>query len=59
MKTKNITTSKYTVAKAKCRMWAVWSQDDCGKDLVCYTVYRRGAREVAKRLNLLDPLRSL
>ena len=29
------------------RFWAVWD----GEDLVCVTVYKRGAAEVARRLN--------
>jgi hypothetical protein len=40
----------YTVAKYRdSRFWGVW--DESG-ELVCVCVYRRGAREVVKRLQL-------
>jgi len=38
----------YTIAKRKlCRWWEVRDPDD---ELVCLTVYRKGAREVVRRL---------
>ena len=39
----------YTFRRYKWRFWAVY----CGAALVCVTVYRKGAREVARRLNSL------
>jgi hypothetical protein len=38
---------RFHVTKYSHRTWAVWE----GETLVCVTVYRRGAREVARRLN--------
>jgi len=35
----------------KTRFWAVW---DAAGTLVCVCVYRRGAREVVRRLQALD-----
>ena len=40
----------YTVRRYKWRFWAVY----CGPALVCVTVYRKGADEVARRLNTLS-----
>ena len=40
----------YTIRKFKWRFWAVY----CGRQLVCVTVYRKGADEVARRLNALS-----
>jgi len=39
----------YTIRKYKWRFWAVYR----GHRLVCVTVYRKGAEEVARRLNIL------
>lgn len=38
----------YTVAKRKDTRW--WEVRDPAGELVCLTVYRRGAREVVRRL---------
>ena len=40
----------YTVRKWKWRFWAVY----CDRQLVCVAVYRKGAEEVARRLNTLS-----
>ena len=39
----------YTIRKYRWRFWAVY----CNGELVCVTVYRKGAEEVARRLNAL------
>ena len=39
----------YTVEKREDTRW--WKVLDPAGELVCLTVYRRGAREVARRLN--------
>ena len=39
----------YTVKHYRYRFWAVY----CGHELVAVTVYKRGAVEVARRLNAL------
>jgi len=39
----------YTYAKKKDTRW--WEVRDPAGELVCLTVYRRGAREVVRRLN--------
>ena len=39
----------YYVKPYRYRFFAVW----CGQELVCVTVYRKGAVEVARRLNAL------
>lgn len=41
--------SGYTVVKRENTRW--WKVLDPGGELVCLTVFRRGAREVAHRLN--------
>jgi len=41
--------SGYTVEKRERTRW--WKVLDPAGELVCLTVYRRGAREVARRLN--------
>lgn len=41
--------SGYTVAKRNGTRW--WEVRDPAGELVCLTVYRRGAREVVRRLN--------
>ena len=40
----------YTVRKYRWRFWAVYGVEG----LVCVTVYRKGAVEVARRLNALS-----
>ncbi len=40
----------YTIRKYRWRFWAVY----CDRQLVCVTVYRKGAVEVARRLNALS-----
>jgi len=39
----------YFIRPYNYRFWAVW----CASQLVCVTVYRKGAEEVARRLNAL------
>ncbi|MBM4040658.1 MAG: hypothetical protein FJ290_19300 [Planctomycetes bacterium] len=39
----------YTIGHYRYRFWAVY----CGHELVAVTVYRKGAAEVARRLNAL------
>ena len=41
--------SAYTYAKKKDTRW--WEVRDAAGELVCLTVYRRGAREVVRRLS--------
>ncbi len=38
----------YTISKQKDTRW--WEVRDPGNELVCLTVYRKGAREVVRRL---------
>jgi hypothetical protein len=38
----------YTIAKQKHSRW--WEVRDPGDELVCLTVYRKGVREVVRRL---------
>lgn len=45
----------YTVEKREDTRW--WKVLDPAGELVCLTVYRRGAREVARRLNAADEVR--
>ena len=40
----------YTIAKHTKGRW--WEVRDAAGELVCLTVYRRGAREVVRRLSL-------
>jgi hypothetical protein len=40
----------YTIAKRGKSRW--WEVRDAAGELVCLTVYRRGAREVVRRLSL-------
>ena len=40
----------YTIAKRKNTRW--WEVRDPAGELVCLTVYRRGAREVVRRLSV-------
>jgi hypothetical protein len=40
----------YTIAKQDKSRW--WEVRDAAGELVCLTVYRRGAREVVRRLSL-------
>jgi hypothetical protein len=40
------------IEKWPSRYWAVYDDDD---QLVCVTVYKKGAKEVIKRLTQLDP----
>jgi hypothetical protein len=40
--------SAYTIAKRKNARW--WEVRDPAGELVCLTVYRRGAKEVVRRL---------
>ena len=42
----------YTVVKREDTRW--WKVLDPAGELVCLTVFRRGAREVARRLNEAD-----
>ena len=44
----------YTIRPYKYRFWAVM----CGPQLVAVTVYRKGAAEVARRLNALTATRN-
>jgi hypothetical protein len=41
-------TPAYTIIKQKKSRW--WEVRDPGNELVCLTVYRKGAREVVRRL---------
>ena len=43
----------YSVRRYKYRFFAVY----CGHELVCVTVYRKGAEEAARRLNALSTRR--
>lgn len=45
----------YTVQHYRYRFWAVY----CGPELVAVTVYKRGAAEVARRLNALSATRNV
>ncbi len=45
----------YTVQHYRYRFWAVY----CGHELVAVTVYRKGAAEVARRLNALPAARDV
>ena len=44
--------ASYTVQKREHTRW--WKVLDPAGELVCLTVYRRGAREVARRLNAAE-----
>lgn len=41
----------YTTAKYGRRLWAVWAPSG---DLICVTLYKKGATRVATMLNFLD-----
>ena len=45
----------YTIRHYRYRFWAVYRD----RELVCVTVYKRGAAEVARRLNALPATRNV
>jgi hypothetical protein len=42
---------RFFVTKYGDRSWAVWERLEPNHQLVCVTLYRKGANEVARRLN--------
>ena len=42
---------RFFVTKYGNRSWAVWERLEPAHQLVCVTLYMKGAREVARRLN--------
>jgi hypothetical protein len=46
---------RFFVTKYSHRSWAVWERLEPNHQLVCVTLYRKGANEVARRLNFSLP----